>query len=164
MWPGVDGSGSAMIVAIEAEWSYFELLIRSVKLDNRIVILETASHSSWVSEINQGGYSCGECWQGLSPSQARLPLCYPTTSSTMSAESIGQRGCGSPCRPCEHLLDYCTITINSAGGGTWDRLAEIWTSATLRVDRGHVWISVKAKVRPLVVCCCVVRVPSQYTL
>jgi len=40
--------------------------------------------------------------------------------------------------------DYCTITINSAGGGTWDRLAEIWTSATLRVDRGHIWISVKA--------------------
>jgi len=46
---------------------------------------------------------------------------------------------------------YCTITINSAGGGT----AEIWTSATLRVDRVHVWISVKAKVWPLVACCCV---------
>ena len=30
----------------------------------------------------------------------------------------------------------------------------------LEVDRGYVWISVKAKVRPLVVCCCVVRVPS----
>ena len=61
------------------------------------------------------------------------------------------------------VLEYCTITINSAGGGTWDRLAEIWTSATLRVDRGHVWISFKAKVRPLVVCCCVVRVPSHCT-
>jgi len=30
-----------------------------------------------------------------------------------------------------------------------DGLAEIWTSATLGVDRGRVRISAKAKVRPL---------------
>ena len=44
---------------------------------------------------------------------------------------------------------YCTITINSAGGGTRDGVAEIWASATLKVDRGHDQILVKAKVRPL---------------
>ena len=40
---------------------------------------------------------------------------------------------------------YCTISFSSARG---DRLAEIWTSATLRVDRGHARISAKAKIRP----------------
>lgn len=44
---------------------------------------------------------------------------------------------------------YCTISFSSARGGTRDRLAEIWTSATLGVDRGHVRISAKAKVRSL---------------
>ena len=33
--------------------------------------------------------------------------------------------------------DYCPISFNSARDGTGDRLAEIWTSAVLRVDRGH---------------------------
>ena len=32
---------------------------------------------------------------------------------------------------------YCTISFNSARGGQGDRLDEIWTSAILRVDRGH---------------------------
>ena len=43
------------------------------------------------------------------------------------------------------------------GGGQGDRLAEIWTSAILRVDRGHLPDSAKVKVRPLVLLVVVVR-------
>ena len=43
------------------------------------------------------------------------------------------------------VVDYCTISFSSARGRTRDRLAEIWTSAILGVDRGHVQISAKAR-------------------
>jgi len=47
-------------------------------------------------------------------------------------------GCsGRPVRPLARDVIYCTISFSSARGGTRDGLAEIWTSATSRVDRGH---------------------------
>jgi len=47
-------------------------------------------------------------------------------------------------------LHYCTTWLSLARGGTRDKLDEIWTSATLRVDRGHARILAKAKIQPLV--------------
>ena len=43
------------------------------------------------------------------------------------------------------LTDTVLLRSISAGGGTRDGVAEIWASATLKVDRGHDQISVKQR-------------------
>jgi len=43
---------------------------------------------------------------------------------------------------------YCTISINSAGGVTCDALAEFFTPAKSRVDKGQGQISARGNIRP----------------
>jgi len=50
----------------------------------------------------------------------------------------------------EIRVEYCTISFNSARGGTGDRLDEIWTSAILRWTGDISQNSAKVNVRPLV--------------
>ena len=78
-------------------------------------------------------------------------LRFLSKSTSLSASNICVCVCAYFTLPVSHSRypsGYCTISINSAGGVTCDALAEFFTPAKSRVDKGQGQISARGNIRP----------------
>jgi len=101
-------------------------------------------------------------WRHIILTKISKTLCVPNTSRTLSSlhstrpkwilfrNMVAEHICQSSRFNIQQLnkTHYCTISINSARGVTCDALAEIFTPAKSRVDKGQGQISARGNVRP----------------